>query len=1007
MNEEFSHSANDSSTAPATGAFDEEAPVSSSAEHDAVVDRAVTATHGVEPSHYVGMGASAGGLEALEGFFNNMSADSGMAFIVVQHLSPQYKSLMAELLSKHTLMPVHRVEDGMRVQPNCVYLIPPKMNLTIFHGKLLLKEQDHSQGINLPIDVFFRSLAEDQGEKAIAIILSGTGSDGMRGVRAIKENGGMVMVQDEASAKFDGMPRSAISTGLADFILPPANMPGQLLSYIKHPYVAKAERSDTLMSDEDNLTRIFALLREKTGVDFTFYKPSTVIRRIERRMTINQIKELKNYVRHMEKSSREVLSLYRELLIGVTSFFRDPMAYESLAEKVLPRIFENASDGTLRLWVAGCSTGEEAYSLSILCREYMERVGRAYDVKIFATDIDRNAVEQAGNGVYPESIAADVTPERLTRFFLKQGDVYQVSRAVREMVVFAPHNILRDPPFTRIDMISCRNLLIYLQPVLQKKAFSLFQFSLKPGGFLFLGTSETVGDMTEQFELLDGKWKVYRARSQSKRPLADTLNLAATETSLLPQRTPRLAAIHAVEDDRLLERLIENVSPTYLPPGVVINERSEVVRVIGDVRQYFSMPPGKVSNDVTKLAERDLAIPLATGIHKVLANHEEVLYKNIRLARSGGADVVNLRLRILPERKGFDRLIAVFVEDAGHTGSAEGAGNVQSYDLGREAEQRINDLEQELQYTKENLQATIEELETSNEELQATNEELLASNEELQSTNEELQSVNEELYTVNAEYQAKIQELTDLNNDVDNLLRSTEIETIFIDDDMTIRKFTPAMKRVFKIMEQDIGRPITHLSHDLQNVDFRLAIDQVLATNATIEQEVQTADGRWFLMRVLPYRTDLQTTSGAVIAFVDITEIKQSEAVQVRERIQREARVFAENIIDTLNAALLVLNTDLKLIAVNEAFTRLFNVDKESTAGKGFEALGQGLWEDAGLKAKLEEVVASGSAFQGEEFIHHSDAGTNIRLRVSGKRLEQAADLALAVLVTLEEVGRA
>jgi two-component system CheB/CheR fusion protein len=956
------------------------------------------------PSHFVGIGASAGGLEALETFFDNMSADSGLAFVVVQHLSPQYKSLMAELLSKHTLMPVHRVEDGMCVKVNSVYLIPPKMNLTIFHGKLLLKEQDHTQGINLPIDVFFRSLAEDQGEKAIAIVLSGTGSDGMRGVRSVKESGGMVMVQDEASAKFDGMPRSAISTGLADFILPPANMPGQLLNFIKHPYVAKTGRDDTLLSDEDNLTRIFALLREKTGVDFTYYKPSTVIRRIERRMTINQIKELKYYVRHMEKSSREVLSLYRELLIGVTSFFRDPTAYETLAETVLPRIFENATDGALRLWVAGCSTGEEAYSLAILCREHMETTGRAYDVKIFATDIDRNAVEQAGNGMYPESIAADVSPQRLTRYFNRQGDMYQVSRSIREMVVFAPHNILRDPPFTRTDLVSCRNLLIYLQPVLQKKAFSLFQFSLKPGGFLFLGTSETVGDMTAQFELLDGKWKIYRARATGKRPMLDS-HLAITEPMPMAPRTARFAAIHAAEDERLLERLLEGVSTAYLPPGVVINERGEVVHVIGDVRKFFSMPPGKVSAEINRLAEKDLAIPLATGIQKVLRTNNEVRYKNIRLSASGGGDLVHLRISPLPGRKGFDRLITVFVEDTHRGTDQEAAATTQTYDIGREAEQRINDLEQELQYTKENLQATIEELETSNEELQATNEELLASNEELQSTNEELQSVNEELYTVNAEFQAKIQELSDLNNDVDNLLRSTEIETIFIDDDMTIRKFTPAMKRVFTMGEHDIGRPAGHLAHNLKNVDLPDIIRRVLETNTLIEQEVETADHRWFLLRALPYRTDLQTTSGTVIAFVDISEVKRNEAIQRRENMQRQARIFAENIIDSLQTSLLVLDTELQVITVNHTFCQTFGLEKETSIHKSFAELGSGLWELPEFAELLSTVVKSERA-AGERPFVHTPAGKRPRHFLAAARPMQQEDGAMvSILVTLTETS--
>jgi two-component system, chemotaxis family, CheB/CheR fusion protein len=451
------------------------------------------------PTHYVAIGASAGGLEAIEAFFTNMVPNSGLGFIVVQHLSPDYKSLMKELLSKKTQMPVHRVEEGMLVEPDNVYLIPPKKNLSIFHGKLLLSEQDHTRGINLPIDVFLHSLAEDQGERAIAVILSGTGSDGMRGVRAIKEFGGMIMAQNEESAKFDGMPRAAISTGLCDFVLPPEEMPGQLLNWVKHPYVSKADRAEMLFKEEDGLTRVFSILRERFKVDFTYYKPSTVNRRIERRMTINQVKDIKDYVAFMNSYAGEAAALFRELLIGVTSFFRDPSAYDVLGQKWLKELIQSIDAREIRFWVAGCSTGEEAYSLAILARECLAELEVSRDIKIFATDIDRDAIHFAANGTYPESIAADVSPQRLAKFFHRKDEHFQISRTIREMVVFAQHNLIKDPPFTNISLISCRNLLIYLQPTLQQKVFEFFNFSLNPNGLLFLGTSETIGDMTEFF----------------------------------------------------------------------------------------------------------------------------------------------------------------------------------------------------------------------------------------------------------------------------------------------------------------------------------------------------------------------------------------------------------------------------------------------------------------------------------------------------------------------------
>ena len=455
------------------------------------------------PLFYVGIGASAGGLEALESFFSQMVADSGMAFIVIQHLSPDYKSMMVELLSKRTAMPVRRAEEGMRVEASSIYLIPPKKNLSIFHGKLLLSESDHSRGLNLPIDVFLRSLADDQADKSIGVILSGTGSDGVRGIRAIKEAGGMVMVQSEESARFDGMPRAAISTGLADFILTPDDMSSKLLSFIRHPYAAKIDRPEALLSDEDGLTRIFALLRERTRVDFTFYKPTTVIRRIERRMTVNQIHDLRDYVRFMESYSGEVTALYRELLIGVTSFFRDREVFDELETHYLPQLFERTEAREVRFWVAGCSTGEEAYSLAMLSREALENQGKRLDVKIFATDIDRDAILRASSGIYPEGIAVDLSPKFLARYFHRREDHYQIDRSIREMVVFAQHNLIKDPPFTNIELVSCRNLLIYLQPVLQRKAIELMNFSLNPQGILLLasniGQSLGIGLMVDGF----------------------------------------------------------------------------------------------------------------------------------------------------------------------------------------------------------------------------------------------------------------------------------------------------------------------------------------------------------------------------------------------------------------------------------------------------------------------------------------------------------------------------
>ncbi len=853
---------------------------------------------GREPAYYIGIGASAGGLEAIEAFFSHMDPDSGFAFILIQHLSPDYKSMMKELLSKKTEMTVHRAEDGMRVAANSLYLIPPKKNLTIFHGKLMLGEQDHSRGINLPIDVFLRSLAEDQGEKAIAIILSGTGSDGMRGVRSIKEAGGMVMVQSETTAKFDGMPRAAISTGLADFILPPEEMPKEILAFVKHPYVARTGRSEALSDDENGLTRIFAILRDRCKIDFTHYKPSTVHRRIERRMTVNQVQDIRDYVEYLQGYPGEVMTLYRELLIGVTSFFRDPDVWKELRREWLPELLKRAAEREVRFWVGGCSTGEEAYTLAILTRECMADLGLSRDIKIFATDVDRDAILQAGAGLYPESIAADLSTHLLTKYFYRREENFQVARNIREMVVFAQHNIIKDPPFTNIDLVSCRNLLIYLQPVLQKRVLEMFRFSLNADGILILGTSETTGDLMDRFDVLHQKHKIFRARGDRRPPVNHTMLSERPPSFPRPGEFRRYSlerrSFSSVESDRLLERLMAVLAQEYIPLTIVVNERMEVLHIIGDTEGYFKLPSGKVQNDIAKMAAKDLSIPLATGIQRVFRNRDELTYTNIRLQYRDHTGVLRMRIKPLPERKGEESLVTVFLEEIDADPACIAEKKANTYDVGEETQQRIRDLEQDLQFTRENLQATIEELETANEELQATNEELLASNEELQSTNEELQSTNEELHTVNSEYQRKIIELTELNNDVENLLTSTRIGQLLLDENLEIRKYSPEITKIFKIWDTDIGHPMTHLSHRLVDVDpVKLARD-VLDRVDPVEKEVSTEDGAWYLMRILPYQIGPNTYSGAVMTFVDITHSQENQrALAERENELRETARLA------------------------------------------------------------------------------------------------------------------
>ncbi len=846
----------------------------------------------IEPKLFVGIGASAGGLEAIEKFFCSVPDNTGMAFVVIQHLSPDYKSLMVELLSKKTSLRVLRAEDQMVVEADSVYLIPPKKNMTIFHGKLLLTDQKPRQGLNLPIDIFLNSLAEDQSMKSAAVILSGTGSDGMRGVKAIKEAGGLILVQSEDSAKFDGMPRSAISTGLADFVVPPEDMSDILQKCVANSGKIPTNLIDAEKIDQEHLTRIFSLLRGRTSVDFTYYKPSTILRRLDRRMSLNQIHELCDYVRFLETNPAEVGVLYKELLIGVTSFFRDSETFDFIEKEIIPKIFETAGDDGIRIWVSGCSTGEEAYSYAMMFSEYMEAHSINTEVKIFATDIDKDSILYAGNGVYPESSAAEMSQSRVLKFFHHRGNKLHIVRNIREMVVFAQHNLVKDPPFTNVNLVSCRNLLIYLQPVLQKKAMAMFQFALKTkgNGFLILGSSETTGDMGDCFEPLERKLRIYKKIGETRVSYENNFLsnfIRGSEKRKFDVRPS--SRVHIANDERLLDRFLQSLPDNDLILAVFVNEGSEILYVAGNSNGILEIPGGRMSHDLNKVVCRGIAIPIATGLQKLLTTGEEVFYKKVKFQLNGVDTNININLRLVPQRKGQEKLVAILFKRTNLIEEVPQMDGKDSFDMSQESEQRISDLEQELQFTKENLQATIEELETSNEELQATNEELLSSNEELQSTNEELQSVNEELFTVNSEYQQKIIELTELNNDIDNLFSATNIGTIFLDENLEIRKFTSNVCDVLKILDHDVGRPFSQLCHHIGSVNLMAIIKKVEKTRRTESVEFQNTDGKWYLAKVLPYRISAKYVSGIVVSFLNIEEFKTIE-----KRLFREKELFGK-----------------------------------------------------------------------------------------------------------------
>ncbi len=827
----------------------------------------------------VGMGASAGGLEALETFFTHMPPDKNIAFMIIQHLSPKHKSIMGSLLSKCTTMEVLDLKDGMKIEPNHVYLNPPDKNVMIMNGKIHLMEPIRTGGINLSIDCFFKSMAEDLGEKAIGIILSGTATDGTLGLKAIKAGGGIAMVQDPDSAKYDGMPRSAIATGIVDFILPVEKLPAALAKYIRAPYIAvtkKVKATDDLFASY--IQKIFVLIRSSTGHDISRYKQTTLRRRIERRMAVHQINKISDYVKYLQKIPSEVDILFKDMLIGVTGFFRDPDAFKILEEQVLPALLKDKPpNSTIRIWIVGCSTGEEAYSIAVLLSEAMERMKLHVNVQIFASDIDAEAIERARTGVYPDSIAADVSPERLRHFFIKDGTTFQVKKHLREMIIFAVQNIISDPPFSRIDLLSCRNLLIYMDSNLQKKILPLSHYALNSRGVLFLGPSESIGEFTDLFQPVNSKWKIFKRKEFFKEKAIDYPGMPFYQGPRLDrfeEKEPVATDIYNVAERIILDQ--------YAPPGVLVNEKYEIVHFLGRTNKYLETPTGKASFNILNMAREGLQFKLSTALHNAVRQKKTISYEGLRIKYNGGFRIIDLTVRPLTEANIKENFMLVMFDD-------KTPGEKPILKKGKKAAKDDSDLvlirlEQELQSTKEHLQTTIEELETSNEELKSTNEELQSLNEEMQSANEELetskeelQSTNEELVTVNAELQNKVNELSTANNDINNLLAATDIGTIFLNTKLQIKRYTPAMTRIFNLIPSDLDRKISDITAKIDYGTLVADAEHVLDTLTQKRMEIRTRDDILFDMTISPYRTTENVIDGVVITFVDITKIKEGE----------------------------------------------------------------------------------------------------------------------------------
>ncbi|MFW6284221.1 MAG: CheR family methyltransferase, partial [Desulfosalsimonas sp.] len=949
----------------------------------------------------VGIGASAGGLAAFEAFFSGMPKDSDpkMAFVIVQHLAPDHKSILTELIQRYTSMEVFEVEDGMEVRPRCTYIIPPGKDLAFIDGALQLLEPAAPRGQRMPIDYFFRTLAQDLGERAIGIVLSGTGSDGTLGLRAIKSEGGMAMVQSPETTEFDGMPRSALSTNLVDYELAPADMAAQIIQYAARaiPGPDSRDTGRPLLGDEASLKKIFVLIRTHAGHDFSKYKPSTVHRRIERRMAMHRIETLDEYIRYLQQKPAEIDALFRDMLIGVTSFFRDPEAFKAIEEQVIEKLFsEKSAKDTIRVWTAGCSTGEEAYSLAILLAEHKRMLSNPPGIQVFATDIDSQSIAEARAGLYPASIAADISPERLSRFFSREpGDsFYRINKDIRDMMIFSEQNVIKDPPFSKLDLISCRNLLIYMGAELQKKIIPLFHYALNPGGFLFLGSSETVGEFAGLFAALDRKAKIYQRKTDSYQtePYKFIPPMSAGDDPLpyVPRKTgaPEKPSLREITEKALLQQVSA--------AAALVRSNGDILYLHGRTGLYLEPTPGESGvNNIFKMAREGLRRDLAVALRKAAAGVEIVRCPDLKVKTNGEYTTVNLTVRPLPpqwhggkpagtEETSDAPLIFVMMEqaEANPPEKADQSAPPQpdkpdETETGSDEQATIAALRQELQAKEEYIETTSEELETANEELrtsyeemQSYNEELQSANEELETSKEELQSVNEELSTVNAELEDRVADLTRVNNDMNNLLAGTGIASVFVDHDLRIIRFTPAATRIINLIQSDIGRPVGHILSNLSGYDTLTEDTQaVLDTLITKEVEVQTLEGAWYLMRILPYRTLNNVIEGAVITFADISKAKQAQ----KALKEAHARV-TEAIVAILREPVLVLDADLQVVSANQAFLNTFRMTSDKVLGQSVYDLDNRRWDIPGLRKLLEKVLPANSVVESYVLSHEFES---------------------------------
>ncbi|MCC5635545.1 PAS domain-containing protein [Nostoc sp. CHAB 5844] len=957
----------------------------------------------------VGIGASAGGLEAFTQLLSHLPTDTGMGFVLIQHLSPDQKSLLAEILSQRTQMPVLQAQNEMVVEPNHVYVIPPNAMMTISGGKLQLSPRQKFRGHVMSVDTFFFSLAEERGSKAIGVVLSGGDADGARGLEAIKEAGGITFAQCEDTAQVSSMPNTAVASGQVDFVLTPQAIAQELGKLSRHLYVSypvPEKSAEVIPTEGDSLSSIFSLLKTATGVDFNYYKQTTLKRRILRRMILYKLDRLEDYLHYLQDHPEEVKALYYDVLITLTNFFRDPEAFEALKIKIFPIITrERNSDFPIRIWVAGCSTGEEAYSMAICLLEYLHNQGIKRPIQIFATDINEVAIEKARNGIYKHSQLVDVSADRLQRFFVPVEGGYQISKPVREACVFARQNLISDPPFSRLDLITCRNVLIYLGSAVQKKLFPIFHYSLQPTGFLMLGTSETVGEFSDLFGLIDRKYKIYSRKMAVARLGIELIpNNYAMET-INSEPLVREETGNELEMQKVADRIILN---QYAPVGVIIDNDLEIVQFRGQTSPYLQLPSGRPSFNLLKIAKEELRLELRTAIHQAKKRKEAVRKDGIQVRDNEQVKLV--RIDVVPFEAPvpvgsyflvmFTEMTALAMPTAGIASSMSDVADTTKRRKQADNEDEIHQLRKELATTKEYLQSIIEEQQATNQDLRAANEEILSSNEELQSTNEELetakeeiQATNEELNTINDELQRRNVESTQVSNDLQNLLSSINLPILMLGGDLRIRRFTPVAETIFNLIASDVGRPLSDIKHNLNIPDLEQQILEVINTLNFKALEVQDHEGHWYDLRIRPYRTIDHKIDGAVVVLVDIDQLKRS-ARQITA-----ARDYAEAIVATVRESLVVLDTDLRVITANQFFYEKFQMSAEETEQHLIYEIGDGQWNILQLRSLLEDILPQQSQFQDLEVEHDfAQIGHKI-MRLNARKLSHIHDAPMILLV--------